>query len=103
MPLLKFPDGLEVGGDAGKLELLRAGRANRISVSGDRRGDAVDSSLSKRRRRIGRRSRKSGVTASHRLNPYERLDNVAAAELRFADGQHPIQRAQHSRRRGAEG
>jgi hypothetical protein len=44
-----------VRGDAGTLELPRAGRANRISVSGDCRGDVVDSSLSTRRRRNWRR------------------------------------------------
>ena len=52
---------------------------------------------------MGADPERAGVTAPHRPNPCERLDNVAAAELLFADGQHPIQRAQHPRRRSAEG
>ena len=52
---------------------------------------------------MGADPERAGVMAPHRPNPCERLDNVAAAELLFGDGQHPIQRAQHPRRRGAEG
>ena len=42
---------------------------------------------------LSRRRRVAANGPPHRPNPCERLDTVAAPELFFADGQHPIQRA----------